>query len=167
MQGKEEKVVFDNMVQYLNHWLGKDYEQYAGRLWAHNAEFDHSFLYQFNKRNKKTNDVLVIKDKNKWGCTLNLFMFLKFLGIHDRYAASLSFILDYYGIPKPENMHHAINDARMGLKILERMLNELSKVYTSQSTILSKNNISSIDTDSTQILSLSEEEEMWTSDTII
>lgn len=122
--GKEEEKIYPEVVKYLLKWLGTYVKDWAGQIWAHNADFDHAFMYEFAKRNRIYNDKEYISNRCDWNCTKNYFRLLKFLGYHDRWAASLNKVIEHYNIQVEGVAHGALRDARVGVKALECMINE-------------------------------------------
>jgi inhibitor of KinA sporulation pathway (predicted exonuclease) len=132
-KGVEEEQVFDEVVAFMHKWLGTDYQDYTGRIWGDNAEFDSEFMYQFNARNKaRTETNLMFKNKCNWNCVKAVFRLSRSFGNHDRWATSLDNMMEHYGLKADSTRHLALNDARYSLKVLESIFNEMrfGEVYS-------------------------------------
>ncbi|MFA5037138.1 MAG: exonuclease domain-containing protein [Candidatus Izemoplasmatales bacterium] len=132
--GQPEETVYTELVGFIKSFLQPD-EPFAGRLWAHNAPFDHSFVKALEDRVLYiAGDTMpcmtpVIHDRCDWSCTKNLWCVLRGLGIHN-VRCKLDDIIDYYGIIDPrQGQHDAYTDAKLGIEVLRHMLFDLKKHY--------------------------------------
>lgn len=124
----QENIVYDNLIEFIKKYLGTDPSNWNGRIWAHNADFDHKFLRAMEIRSKSPKFLDYIGDRCNWSCTKKLWATLRFMEVHNVSRTNLIDITEYYQIENP-NPHGAENDALMGILALGKMLNDLFETY--------------------------------------
>ena len=127
--GQDEATVYSELVGFIQTFLPA--ESFAGRLWAHNAPFDHGFVKAMENRvfACTSGEGVMFHDRCDWSCTKNLWCVLRGLGIHN-VRCKLDDIIDHYGIVDPRQGHHdALTDAKLGIEVLRHMLVDLRQHY--------------------------------------
>ncbi len=137
--GEEEHLVYMGLIRFCQTYLNPN-EQFAGRIWAHNAPFDHGFVKQLENRvwvkyDFPTFDSIDLKEqvihpRCDWSCTKNMWCMMRGMGIHNK-GGSLSDIIDHYGIfdPRAGNKHNALTDANLSIEVLTHMLFDIRRYY--------------------------------------
>ena len=128
--GQPEAEIHSDLVSFIQKYLQPD-EPFAGRLWAHNAPFDHGFVKAMENRVFvcTSGEGMMFHDRCDWSCTKNLWCVLRGLGVHN-VRCKLDDIIDHYGIVDPRGgQHNALTDAMLGIEVLRHMLFDLKRHY--------------------------------------
>jgi DNA polymerase III epsilon subunit-like protein len=114
--GIPENAVLCQLVEFLIRTLGQPGE-WGGRIWAHNAPFDHGFIQALDARYEPKG---LFKGRIDWSCTKGLFYVLKALGVHDGKWSNLKSVAEQFGVVQG-TAHDALEDAVTGMHCMAAM----------------------------------------------
>jgi len=118
------------LIGFLEGALGTAaYGGWRGRIWAHNAPFDASFLHQLEDRNtpRGSPNLELFPARCDWSCTKALTLMLAGMGrLPNLRGSSLDAVARYFGVNDEARTkyagHSAIVDAKITLLVLERLM---------------------------------------------
>lgn len=117
-QGEDYKEVIEGLHEYFVSVLGDNFEDWAGRIWAHNAPFDHGFVLQAYK------EVMVVQpipDRCNWSCTKSLATIMRGLGFNLPTASTNKALAEFFGVTTT-GQHGALVDTKISIEVLSRLL---------------------------------------------
>lgn len=123
-KGNDEAKVIKDLATFIRKHLGNNSEDWSGRIWAHNAEFDFNFIKAMEKRACVGT---FFNSRCDWSCTKKLWSALRFMELHDNPKSGLADIMVHYGIDRPA-VHTSTEDCIFGITILTKMLYDLGGI---------------------------------------
>lgn len=123
-EGKTEGDALGDLWRFADKHLD---HQFGGRIWAHEASFDWSFIRAMAVRTFSPGylpNFSLAQDRINWTCSKHLFRSLKQWGVvpHDQ-KENLRYIAEYYNLEFPERDHHRpLKDTEIALVALDRIM---------------------------------------------
>lgn len=96
------------------------------------AQFDYGFLRALYTRvtasGWESRAPMFNDNRSSWVCTRGLWHWMYQMGMHDLKSARLQHMAQYYDMEQPD-VHSALADAKLGLAVYARMLEDIRRFY--------------------------------------
>lgn len=139
IQGRTLEYLTENGVSETEAWrdfrlffdVGKKGQVAVGKVYAHNAVFDHAFLANMQERQDR--ECGLFSRRCDFGCTKTLFHICQSLGIYrGDLSSSLRNLCSRFAVPlNPYAPHDALSDARATASVLARLLRNMESHFVS------------------------------------
>lgn len=117
-EGGDYREAVQGFYDYLVAELGLDYSTWGAHIWAHNAQFDHGFLYQAFSECLEFNP---LPKKCDWNCTKALSSTLRKQGFSIPMSSSNKTLAEHFKIDAT-GQHSALVDVNISIQILSKLL---------------------------------------------
>lgn len=124
-EGKPEPQVYAAFEQFITKHVGPPDVRH-GLIWAHNAPFDHGFIYALEGRVRSseagfTDKTRHFPKRNDWSCTKAKFYDTRAMGVHEGRWSNLKEVARQFGVVQGGDAHTALVDVRTGYRCLAAM----------------------------------------------
>ena len=112
------------LSSFLHRHLGLDEYNWAGKIWAHNAPFDHGFLHELETRVMKGTKLhhRMFPAYCRWSCTMGWAQILKGFGaIPEDQKLNLQGLAAYFGLEDDPEAHTAVSDCITGISVARKL----------------------------------------------
>jgi DNA polymerase III epsilon subunit-like protein len=124
--GIPELAAYTGLLYFLSDHLGD--ESWIGRIWAHEAVFDHGFIRAMENRQNR-GSIARFGKRCDWSCSKFLYRRLAAIGVvPNMEEVHLNTVAAHYDIPF-DVRHTAFGDCRVGIQCLEHILRDEYHYY--------------------------------------